>query len=111
MAKGPVLSVAAAVHFGSDGAVTDARIVLGAVASRPVAAPAAAAALVGEPLTDASIGRAAELAAQPSRPMDNTDFHLTWRKRVARNFVEYALRELRGDDMRVVRRRVARQLL
>jgi hypothetical protein len=62
-------------------------------------------------LTDASIGRAAELAAQPSRPMDNTDFHLTWRKRVTRNFVEYALRELRGDDMREVRRRIARQLL
>ena len=107
----PVLSVAAAAKFGGDGAVTEARIVLGAVASRPVAAPAAAASLAGEPLTDASIGRAAELAAQPSRPMDNTDFHLTWRKRVTRNFVEYALRELRGDDMREVRRRVARQLL
>ena len=35
--------------------------------------------------------------------MDNTDFSLVWRKRVTRDFVAYALRELRGDDMREVR--------
>jgi 4-hydroxybenzoyl-CoA reductase subunit beta len=107
----PVLSVAAAARFGADGAIEDVRIVLGAVASRPVEAPQAAAALVGQTLTDAHIGRAAEIAAQPARPMDNTDFTLVWRKRVTREFVGYALRELRGDDMREVRRRVARQLL
>jgi hypothetical protein len=67
--------------------------------------------LVGQTLTDAHIGRAAEIAAQPARPMDNTDFTLVWRKRVTREFVGYALRELRGDDMREIRRRVARQLL
>ncbi len=43
--------------------------------------------------------------------MDNTDFTLHWRKRVIRDFVNYALREIRGDDMRDVRRRVARQML
>jgi hypothetical protein len=43
--------------------------------------------------------------------MDNTDFTLVWRKRVTRDFVEYALRELRGDDMRDARRRVSRLLL
>ncbi len=107
----PVLSVAAAARFGQDGAVEDARIVLGAVSSWPVEAPAAASALVGQTLTDASISRAADLAAHPARPMDNTDFALVWRKRVTRDFVGYALRELRGDDMRDVRRRVARQLL
>ena len=32
--------------------------------------------LVGRPLTDAAIAQAAELAAQPARPMDNTDFSL-----------------------------------
>ena len=46
-------------------------------------------------------------AAQPARPMDNTDFTLVWRKRVTREFVSYALRELRGDDMREVRRKVS----
>ncbi|HEY2906268.1 MAG TPA: FAD binding domain-containing protein [Vicinamibacterales bacterium] len=107
----PVLSVAAAVKIAADGAVEDARIVLGAVASRPFEVPDAAASLVGVSLTDETIERAATLAAQPARPMDNTDFSLHWRKRVARDFVGYALRELRGDDMRAVRVRIARQLL
>jgi 4-hydroxybenzoyl-CoA reductase subunit beta len=107
----PVLSVAAAAKLAADGTVEDARIVLGAVASRPLEAPDAAASLIGGPLTDETIERAATLAAQPARPMDNTDFSLHWRKRVARDFVTYALRELRGDDMRAVRVRIARQLL
>jgi len=107
----PVLSVAAAARIGTDGSVEAARIVLGAVASQPVHAPAAGAALVGQPLTDEQIGRAADLAANPARPMDNTDFTLVWRKRVTRAFVTYALRELRGEDMRDVRRRIAKQLL
>jgi hypothetical protein len=41
--------------------------------------------------------------------MDNTDFVLHWRKRVVREFVTYALRELRGDDLRETRRKVGRQ--
>jgi 4-hydroxybenzoyl-CoA reductase subunit beta len=100
----PVLSVAAALKMSSDGTVCEARIVLGAVASRPMEATAAAAGLVGRTLGDAAIAQAAEQAAQPARPMDNTDFTLVWRKRVTREFVSYALRELRGDDMSEVRR-------
>ena len=107
----PVLSVAVAARISADGSVDAARIVLGAVASRPLEAAAAGAALVGQRLTDDQIERAADLAANPARPLDNTDFSLLWRKRVARAFVTYALRELRGDDMRDVRRRIARQLL
>ena len=99
------------MKVGADGTIEDARIVLGAVASRPVEAPDASRALIGQPLTDAAIAQAAELAARPARPMDNTDFSLHWRKRVARDFVGYALRELRGDDVRAVRQRIARQLL
>src|SRR5262245_27083150 len=107
----PVLSVAAAVKIGRDGAVEDVRIVLGAVASRPVEATAAYASLIGQPLTDERIAAAAEAAAQPARPMDNTDFALHWRKRVTKTFVGYALRTVRGDDTRNERLRVARQLL
>jgi 4-hydroxybenzoyl-CoA reductase subunit beta len=107
----PVLSVAAAARFGDDGTVTDARIVLGAVASCPLEASDAAGALIGAPLTDGQIASAAERAAQPARPMDNTDFTLHWRKRVVKSFVTYALRELRGDDLRADRLRVSRQLL
>jgi hypothetical protein len=40
--------------------------------------------------------------------MDNTDMDLYWRKQVADDFAGYALRELRGDDMRATRLRIAR---
>jgi len=101
----PVLSVAAAAKMSGE-TVEAARIVLGAVASRPVASETAAAALIGRRLTDDVIAEAAELAAVPSRPMDNTDFPLVWRKRVTRDFVSYALRELRGDEATDLRRRL-----
>ena len=107
----PVLSVAAAAKVAADGTVDAARIVLGAVASRPIDASAAAAALIGLRLTDDVIAHAAETAARPAKPMDNTDFDLTWRKRVMRDVVIYALRELRGDDVREWRRKLSRQLL
>jgi 4-hydroxybenzoyl-CoA reductase subunit beta len=107
----PVLGVAAAVKQAADGTVESARIVLGAIASSPVETQSAADTLVGDALTDEAIARAADLAAQPARPMDNTDFTLHWRKRVIRDFVTCALREIRGDDVREARRRVARQML
>ena len=106
----PVASVAAAATF--DGArVTDARIVLGAVLSHPAASPKALAALVGRPLTDETIAEAADAAYAIAKPMDNTDFELVWRKKMVRSLVTYALRELRGDDMRETRMKLAKQTL
>jgi 4-hydroxybenzoyl-CoA reductase subunit beta len=106
----PVLSVAAAVKLGPSGVVEDARVVLGAVASRPLDARDAAAALLGKSLgDDAVIAAAADAAFDHAKPMDNTDFVLHWRKRVVREFVTYALRELRGEDMRETRHRHGRQ--
>ncbi|HKQ63298.1 MAG TPA: FAD binding domain-containing protein, partial [Candidatus Polarisedimenticolaceae bacterium] len=105
----PVLSVAAALRLGAGGTVEAARLVLGAVASRPLLAVAAAERLLGGRLSDADIAEASALAAKLAKPMDNTDFTLHWRKRVAAEFVGYALRELRGDDMREFRRRITRQ--
>jgi 4-hydroxybenzoyl-CoA reductase subunit beta len=107
----PVLGVAAAAKVDEGGIVHDARIVLGAVASRPLPVPAAADVLRGQPLTDDVIAAAADRAYEPAKPMDNTDFTLHWRKRVVRDFVTYALCELRGDDMRERRVRVARHAL
>jgi 4-hydroxybenzoyl-CoA reductase subunit beta len=107
----PVLSVAAAVRVGADGIVQTARIVLGAVASRPMAAPKAEAALINRALTDAAIADAADGAYEVAKPMDNTDFDLVWRKRMTRALVGYALRELRGDDVREIRMKLARQAL
>ena len=95
----PVLGVAAAVKFDAGGGVADARIVLGAVASSPIVVNEAAEMLIGKELTDGVIEEAAEKAGRKAKPMDNTDFVLHWRKRVAQSFVGYALRELRGDDM------------
>jgi 4-hydroxybenzoyl-CoA reductase subunit beta len=107
----PVLSAAVSVVLGRDGAVQESRIVLGAVASQPIEVPAVAELLRGQPLTDAIIANAAEVAAVPARPMDNTDFPLVWRKRLTREFVSYALREVRGDDVTELRRKVARNPL
>jgi len=104
----PVLSVAAAVRMegrGRDARVADARLVLGAVASRPLLVTDAAALLVGQPLSDDRIAAAAVKAAGFAKPMDNTDFVLGWRKRVTQEFVTYALRHLRGDETTALRRR------
>ncbi|MGE0362001.1 MAG: xanthine dehydrogenase family protein subunit M [Vicinamibacterales bacterium] len=107
----PVLSVAAAVRLGADGTVQTARVVLGAVGSRPQAAPKAEAALINRAMTDPAVADAAEGAYEVAKPMDNTDFDLVWRKRMARALAGYALRELRGDDMRETRMKLARQPL
>jgi len=107
----PVLSVAAAATFTADGAVEAARIVLGAVSSRPIVAVAAADAVIGQRLTDDVIARAADAAAKPAKPMDNTDFDLTWRKRIMKDIVACALRELRGDDVREMRRTLSKMSL
>jgi len=91
----PVLGVAAAVRFGEGNVVSDARVVLGAVASRPVLVPECAQ-LVGKHLSDDVVEAFAEAAAAHAKPMDNTDLALGWRKKVARRYVAGALRELKG---------------
>jgi 4-hydroxybenzoyl-CoA reductase subunit beta len=91
----PVLGVAVALRMDGD-VVRDARIVLGAVASQPRPAPTAAAALVGGRLTAELITRVADLAAAPSKPLDNTDFTHPYRKKMTRVFVARALRSLAG---------------
>ena len=96
----PVLSVAAAVRLSNKGVVEEARLVVGSVACLPLLAAEAARSLVGQPLDQASIAQAATLAARVAKPLDNTDFGMTGRKRVTAEFVTYALRELRGDDLR-----------
>src|SRR2546426_12024049 len=90
----PVLGVAAWVRW--DGTtVTDARIVLGGVASRPQEIPEAAQALRGTALADEAIAAAADAAYRPAKPLDNTDFDLSWRKQMTRVYVTRALQELR----------------
>jgi len=99
----PVLSIAVAARLSRDKVVEDARIVVGAAACRPLAATDAANSLLGRPLNQQAIEEAAGIAARIAKPLDNTDFDMTWRKRVTAEFVTYALRELRGDDVRAER--------
>lgn len=94
----PVLGVAARVDFLPDGTVRDARIVLGAVASYPMRIAAATDALVGRPLDAASIADAADAAFRPAKPMDNTDFTLSWRKEMVRVYVTKALEEIASQS-------------
>jgi 4-hydroxybenzoyl-CoA reductase subunit beta len=102
----PVLSVAAAVSTSTGNVVEDARIVLGSVASRPLVAANAAGLLIGHTLNEEAIAEAAAAAARIAKPLDNTDFDLTWRKRVTQELVTCALRELRGDNMHPERQRL-----
>jgi 4-hydroxybenzoyl-CoA reductase subunit beta len=104
----PILGVAAALKFSGD-LVEEARIALGAVASRPFLVEKAGEFLKGKKLTDEVIAEAAGMVANRAKPMDNTDMDLYWRKEVADDFAGYALRELRGDDLRATRLRIARQ--
>ena len=106
----PVLGVAAAVKLAADGTVEEARIALGAVSSRPLATKAGES-LIGKKLSDEAIAEAGGKAQNVAKPMDNTDLDIYWRKDVVSSFVGYALRELRGDDMRTTRLRIARQAL
>jgi 4-hydroxybenzoyl-CoA reductase subunit beta len=93
----PVLSAAAAVRREGE-RVVEARIVLGAVASAPVRARASETLLVGRSLGEDAIREAADAAAGPSRPMDNTDFSFLWRKEMTRKFVADALRDLTSRE-------------
>jgi len=88
----PIAGVAAAVRF--DGTtVTDARIAITALASRPVAIDAKL--LVGTKLDDDAIAAAADAVHKATRPMDNTSGTISQRKRASRVFTERALRSLR----------------
>ena len=74
----PVLGVAAAVKLADDGTVEDARVVLGAVASRPFLVPDAShRAAWATSSTDETIAAACSAVASRAKPMDNTDWTST----------------------------------
>ncbi len=107
----PLLGVAAAARAAPDGTILEVRLVLGAVSSQPIVASKASEFLLGKKLTDEVIAEAGALAASRAKPMDNTDLDVYWRKEVVPDFVGYALREIRGDDMSAMRMRISRQAL
>ena len=96
----PVLGVAACIHYRNGGGseriseVTDARIVLGAIAPSPLNVSEAARELIGKPFNDDQIQAAAEACYNKARPLDNTDFVMNWRKQMTRQYTLRALRAL-----------------
>ncbi|HLB48038.1 MAG TPA: xanthine dehydrogenase family protein subunit M [Anaerolineales bacterium] len=93
----PILGVAVALRLADDGTCTHAKIVLGAVGSRPVETQHAASLLIGHKLTPEVIEAAAQAAARLAKPMDNTDSVLSYRKKMAHVFTVRALREAVGS--------------
>jgi len=90
----PVLGVAASLKLSADGTVEDSKIILGGVGSHPIEATAAEKVIAGKKLSEEVIREAAQAAYQPAKPLDNTDFAMTWRKEMARFYVAGTLREL-----------------
>jgi len=95
----PVLGVAVRARLGAGGTVEAARIFVGGTGSRPQEARAAAELLVGRVLDDDAIRDAAGLIAHIAKPMQNTDFTLSWRKSVAREYAARALRALTAHPL------------
>ncbi len=87
----PILGVAVALRTAEDGTVSDAHIILGAVASHPVEATDAARLLIGQRLIPEVIAEVATTAAKRAKPLDNADLTINYRKQVTPVFVRRAL--------------------
>jgi 4-hydroxybenzoyl-CoA reductase subunit beta len=90
----PILSVAAAIRADKGGIIEDARIVLGAVASQPLFSTETSDFLIGRELTDEVIEEAGRIAAQPVKPVNNTDLDALWRKKMIPVYLRHALQDL-----------------
>ncbi len=87
-----LVSVAAAVRFGADGqTVETVRLAAGGVAHQPWRLRGAEAALVGQPLTDAALARAAAAAVAGAQPRE----HNAVKVELLRRAVVTTLRRLR----------------
>ena len=105
----PILSVAGAIRADAGGTIEKARLVLGAVSSQPLLSGEATEFLIGKKLTDEVIEETGRIMAKLAKPRGNTDLTPIWRKKMVPSFVDHALRELRGDDVKQLRQRVAHQ--
>ncbi len=92
----PVLGAAVALKLDDGGTMRDARVALGGVASQPLLVEEAGQSLVGNKLDEDALQAAAQAAFGPARPMDNTDFHLGYRKKMVPVYVKRALRAAAG---------------
>lgn len=80
-----------------DNRVTHAAIALGSVAATVIRVPEAEAALIGQPLTDATIRAAAVMAGATPTPMDDVRSTAAYRTEMSKVLVARALRFLRDQ--------------
>jgi 4-hydroxybenzoyl-CoA reductase subunit beta len=92
----PSLGVAAAVRQSSDGVVEEARVVLGAVSTRPLVVDEAAEVLEGTEPDAGGIEDVAAAAKQTARPMKNDDLSPAYRTQMASEYTHRALSRLTG---------------
>jgi len=90
-----VVGVGLALQF-QDGRCDSARVVLGAVAPVPLRARRAEAELTGSPLTPERIDRAAKVAAEESRPIDDVRGSAWYRRRMVDVLTRRGLTALAG---------------
>jgi carbon-monoxide dehydrogenase medium subunit len=91
---------AAVILSFEDEVVREARITLGAVAPTIVSAPEAEDFLVGKPLSDEIIQRAAELAVRAARPISDVRGSAGYRARMVQVLVRRGLRAIRAGEER-----------
>jgi 4-hydroxybenzoyl-CoA reductase subunit beta len=90
----PILGVAACVQVDETGVCRAARLVLNAVAPKPVEVPEAARALVGSRFEPDAIAAAADAAFAMGKPLDNTSATIPYRKRMLRVFAQRVLEDV-----------------
>jgi len=87
-----VVNAGVQLHFDG-GRVSWAKVAIGAVAPTALVVPAAAEALVGRPLSDATIKAAAEAAMAAARPIDDMRGSIRQRKHLVGVYVERMIRK------------------
>jgi xanthine dehydrogenase iron-sulfur cluster and FAD-binding subunit A len=94
-----VVNIAVVLTFDGE-RVRGVRLTQGSVAPTIIDTPAVAAYLVGQPLTDETIGEAARLAAAAARPIDDLRGTAAYRRDMIRVMVKRALAALREGQER-----------
>jgi 4-hydroxybenzoyl-CoA reductase subunit beta len=90
----PLVGVAAVVRLDDDGVCADARLVLGAVAARPLEVVDGQRALIGTRLEADALAQAADRAFALGKPMENASTSPIYRKRMLRVFAYRTLEDV-----------------
>ena len=90
-----MLGVAARIEE-EDGVIKKADLILNAVGPAPIRAREAEEVLIGKKFDDEAIAEAVKLAPKAAKPLDNTDYMPSWRKKMVPVYTKRALESLKG---------------